>query len=417
MQSELRRTFASLAVRNFRLYFIGQGVSLCGTWMQMVGLSWLVLQLTHSGTQLGLVTAAQFLPILVLGIFGGVIVDRFNKRRILYTTQALMGMLALLLGLLVLSGHIQLWMVYTIALGLGLVTVVDAPARQSFVFEMVGGERLRNAVTLNSTIANSARVIGPSIAAALIATVGIGMCFVLNAASYLAVLTALWLMDGSKLQTLKRAAVPEPNQVKAGLSYAWHTPTLRATLLMMLIVGTFTYEFPVILPLFSTTTLHGGAGTYSALTAAMGIGAVVGGLYSAGRGAPTQRLLVLTALAFGISILIATLMPGIRTSLLMFVVVGGLSVLFISLANTTLQLTSTPNMRGRVMSLWSITFQGTTPIGGPIVGAIADHSNPRIGLAVGGAAAIVAALIGSTALKTATHRYTEQSAHNLENVA
>jgi MFS family permease len=399
MRTAFRRTFASLGVRNFRLYFLGQGLSLCGTWAQTIALSWLVLQMTHSGTQLGLVTAAQFLPILLLGVWGGVITDRFDKRRILYVTQSILGLLALLLGLLVISHTIQLWMIYVIAAAFGSVLVVDTPSRQTFVVEMVGSERLKNAITLNSTIVNLARIVGPSIAGILIATAGVGPCFLVNAVSYAALLAALSAMHKRDLHPTPRS-IAEPGQVQAGLRYAWSSPTLRAILLMMLVIGTFAYEFPVILPLFATVSLRGNASTYAAMTAAMGLGAVVGGLYSAGRSGSALKQLIITAVLFGCSILLLAVMPGLKTTLLALILVGALSVLFISLGNTTLQLTSAPQMRGRVMALWSVAFQGTTPIGGPIIGYIADHANPRAGLLVGGLATLVAAVIGSLAARS-----------------
>ena len=258
---------------------------------------------------------------------------------------------------------------------------------------MVGPDLLKNAVTLNSTVVNAARVIGPSIAGILIATAGIATCFFVNAGSFIAVLVALKLMHASKLYPSKPSSRAK-GQVRDGLRYAWNVPALRATLLMMLIIGTFAYEFPVILPLFSTVTLRGNATTYAALTSAMGLGAVVGGLYSAGQSNIREFQLILTAIAFGLSILLLAVMPNLVTSFIVMTLVGALSVLFISLGNTTLQLTSDQSMRGRVMSLWSIAFQGTTPIGGPIIGAIADHSNPRVGLAVGGVSALIASLLG-----------------------
>jgi MFS family permease len=402
VETAIKRTFAAFQVRNFRLYFFGQGVSLCGTWMQTIGMSWLVLQLTRSGTQLGFVVAAQFLPMLLFGVWGGVIADRFNKRHVLYCTQTVAGLLALTLGLLVVTHHIQLWMVYTLAVGLGLVQVVDNPSRQTFVVEMVGKDLLKNAVTLNSIIVNGARVIGPSIAGVLIATVGVGPCFLVNAASYVAVLIALVSMQQSQLHPSPKAA-RAGGQIRAGLRYAWGVPRLRATLLMMFIIGTFAYEFPVILPLFATVTLQGNAGTYSALMAAMGFGAVVGGLYAAGRRqAAREQQLIWAAALFGLSMLLLAVMPGFIEAIIVLVVVGALSVLFISLGNTTLQLTSKPIMRGRVMALWSIAFLGTTPIGGPIIGAIGDHANPRVGLAIGGASSLLAAALGLSIARGAT---------------
>ena len=393
MELTIKRTFSALQTRNFRLFIFGQGISMCGTWMQTIAVSWLVLKMTHSGTQLGLVIAAQFIPILILGAWGGVVADRFSKRKILYFTQSAAGILALAFGILVLSHLITLWMIYSLSVGFGLVLVIDNPTRQAFVSEMVGRDQLKNAITLNSTMVNMARVIGPSFAGILIATVGIGTCFVVNAASYGAVLIALYLMNGSELNPSPKT-VREPGQIRAGLAYVWSEPKLKSTLLMMLIIGTFAYEFPVILPLFATITLHGDARTYSIMMAATGVGAIVGGIYTASQATTRETQLVWSAILFGVSILLASIMPGVVMVVIMLVVVGMLSVLFIALGNTTLQLTSEPYMRGRVMALWMIAFAGTTPIGGPIIGFISDHSNPRIGLATGGLSAIIAGGIG-----------------------
>jgi MFS family permease len=393
MELALKRTFGALKVRNFRLFVIGQAISLSGTWMQTIGLSWLVLEMTHSGTQLGLVIAAQFLPILIFGAWGGLVADRFDKRHILYFTQSSAGILALILGLLVLTGAIQLWMVYVLALALGFVNVIDMPSRQAFVMEMVGPKLLKNAVTLNSTMTNAARLIGPTIAGVLIATSGVTVCFLANAVSYIAVLAALHMMLDHEL--FKAPIVTKVSgQLRAGLSYAWSEPKLKATLLMMLIIGTFAYEFPVIFPLFATITLHGNAGTYSAMMAAMGAGAIIGGLYTAGHSDTSEKPLILIALLFGGSIILTALMPNLIAVLIVLIIMGALSVLFIALGNTTLQLTSKPEMRGRIMSLWVVAFSGTTPIGGPIIGYISDHSNPRIGLMVGGGSALIAAILG-----------------------
>jgi MFS family permease len=393
LELTIKRTFSALHIRNFRLFIFGQGISMCGTWMQTIAVSWLVLKMTHSGTQLGLVIAAQFLPILILGVWGGVVADRFSKRRLLYFTQSLAGILALTFGILVLTHVITLWMIYVLSVSFGLVLVVDNPTRQAFVSEMVGRDQLKNAITLNSTMVNMARVIGPSFAGILIATVGIGTCFVVNAASYGAVLIALYLMNGKELNPSPKTP-REPGQIRAGLTYVWSEPKLKSTLLMMLIIGTFAYEFPVILPLFATVTLHGDAKTYSILMAATGVGAIAGGIYTASQATTRETQLVWSAILFGVSILLASIMPGLVTAIIMLVVVGMLSVLFIALGNTTLQLTSEPRMRGRVMALWMIAFAGTTPIGGPIIGFISDHSNPRVGLATGGLSAVIAGGVG-----------------------
>lgn len=393
MELTIKRTFSALHIRNFRLFIFGQGISMCGTWTQTVAISWLVLKMTHSGTQLGLVIAAQFLPILIFGVWGGVVADRLDKRTVLYFTQSIAGLLALTLGILVLTHVITLLMIYALSVAFGFVLVVDNPTRQAFVSEMVGREQLKNAITLNSTMVNMARVIGPSFAGILIATVGIGTCFIVNAGSYLAVLIALYLMHGNELNPAPKSA-REPGQIRAGLAYVWSEPKLKSTLLMMLIIGTFAYEFPVILPLFATVTLHGDARTYSIMMASTGIGAIVGGIYTASQASTRETQLIWSAILFGISILLASIMPNLVTVIISLVIVGVLSVLFIALGNTTLQLTSEPNMRGRVMALWMIAFAGTTPIGGPIIGFISDHTNPRIGLAAGGISAVIAGGIG-----------------------
>ena len=288
---------------------------------------------------------------------------------------------------------IHLWMIFILATCLGLVNVVDNPTRQSFVIEMVGKKHLRNAISLNSTLVNMARIIGPSIAGVLIATSGVGSCFLVNGVSYIAVIIALYLMHEEELNPAKTSKMVA-GQIRAGLSYIWNEPRLKSTIIMMFIIGTFAYEFPVILLLFATITLHGTAATYSAIMVATGIGAILGGLYTAGKSETRESQLVWTAILFGFSIILASIMPGLYTALIVFVLVGALMIAFLALGNTTLQLTSDESMRGRVMALWAIAFVGTTPIGGPIIGYISDHYNPRVGLAVGGISGIVGGLIG-----------------------
>ncbi|MCX6542987.1 MAG: MFS transporter [Acidobacteria bacterium] len=389
----LRRTFFSLGISNFRLYFIGQAVSLSGTWMQMIGQSWLVLQITGSGTALGLVTALQFLPILVLGPWGGVIADRFPKRTILYYTQFAAGVLALVLGVLVETGSVRLWMVGGLAACLGLVNTVDNPTRQTFVFEMVGKEQIQNAVSLNSVLVNLARVAGPAMAGILIANVGLAFCFFVNAASYIAVLIALRMMNAGQLHPAPLVARAS-GQLGDALRYVRSTPVLQNALLMMAIIGTLAYEFQVVLPLFAQFTLGGGAGTYAALTAAMGVGSVIGGLYAASRQSVVPGMLVRAAFLFGIVILAAAVAPTLPFAVAALVLVGVFSINFLSLGNTILQLESAPEMRGRVMALWVVAFLGSTPIGGPIVGWIGEYVGPRWALGVGGLAALTAGTLG-----------------------
>ena len=301
-------TFSSLRTRNFRLYFIGQAISLCGTWMQTIGQAWLVLKLTGSGVQLGLVTAVQFIPLLVLGAWGGVVADRFPKKKLLYATQAAALILALVLGILVATGTVQLWMVYILSLLLGLVNVVDNPARQAFVPEMVGEDQLTNAISLSSTQVNLARVIGPAIGGLLIATAGLAPLFLINAASYIAVLAALALMRSAELRPAA-IALRAKGQLAEGLRYVRSTPVLRDTLIMLAIIGTLTYEFTVILPLFAQFTFAQGASGYATLTAAMGIGSLFGGLATANRKKITSGTLAAAAFLFGAAMLVAAAMP------------------------------------------------------------------------------------------------------------
>lgn len=391
-------TFSSLKIRNYRLYFIGQGISLPGTWMQRIGQAWLVLKLTDSGTALGLVTALQFLPVLLLTPMGGVIADRYSKRKILYFTQAGAALLALILAVLVETDTVRLWMIYILAAIFGVINSIDNPARQTFVFEMVGRKELRNAVTLNSTEINLARVIGPAIAGAIIAGAGLALCFFINALSYVGVLVCLFLINSQELYAAEPVKKMK-GQLREGFSYVWNTPVLRNVLIMMAIAGTLTYEFEVSLPLIAKFTFHGNAGDYALLTSAMGIGAVLGGLATASRRKTKSNEIIVTLFAFGTAVLLTAISPGLHLSIITMVIVGVFSIKFMTLGNTTLQLESAPEMRSRVMSLWTIAFLGSTPIGGPIIGWVSEHTNPRMGLAVSGFAAIAAGLFGLIVMK------------------
>lgn len=388
-------TFHSLRVRNYRLYFIAQVISVSGTWMQTVAQAWLVLHLAppaQQGVDLGLVTALQFLPMLLFGTYGGLIADRLNKRRLLYFTQSSAGVLALVLGLLTSADVVRLWEVFLLATLLGFVNLVDNPARQTFVLEMVGREDLPNAVSLNSVVMNAARVIGPAIGGALIAMVGLAVCFEANAASYLAVIIGLSLMHRSELNH----SVPVPRargQLREGLRHAWRTPGLRDTLLLVAVVGTLAYNFQVVLALLAKNTFHGGAGTYSALTALMGGGAVIGGLVVAGRSRPDVHRLTLIGAGFGTLILGVALSPTLPVALAVIFPMGALSIAFIATANATLQLRADPALRGRIMALYAIAFLGTTPIGSPLVGWISQVSSPRVALAVGALATVTASVV------------------------
>jgi MFS family permease len=393
-----RETLSSLFVRNYRLYYIGQIISTTGTFMQTIAQAWLVLKLTNSGTALGLTTALQYLPILFLGPYGGVIADRFSKRKILYFTQSISGGLALILGILVATGLVKVWMVYILAFCLGIVTVFDNPTRQTFYIELVGPNKLRNAVTLYSTLVNLARIIGPAIAGVLIAVVGLAPCFVINGISYGAVVIMLGRMRANELFTTP----PVPGakgQLQEGIKYVVSTPVLGSTLLMMAIIGTFTFEFQVSLPLIAQFTFKGDASSYAFLTASMGFGAAIGGIFFASRKGIKLYNLVIASTLFGLAVLAAAFMPSLLLSGLAMVFVGICSINFSSLGNSTLQLESSPQMRGRVMSFWSVAFLGSTTIGGPIVGWFAQAAGARWGLALGGLAALIAAALGAFTLR------------------
>jgi len=393
-----RETFSSLYVRNYRLYFIGQIISTSGTFMQMVAQAWLVLDLTHSGKALGLATALQYLPILFLAPYGGVITDRISKRRILFWTQSLSGALALVLGGLVAAGLIRVWMVFILAACLGLVNVFDNPTRQTFHVELVGPDNVRNAVTLYSILVNLARIVGPALAGALIASVGLAPCFIINGLSFGAVVTMLAMMDPRELK-VSPPVPPARGQIREGFRYVLATPVLGASLLMMAIIGTLTFEFQVSLPLIAHSTFHGDARSYAFLASSMGFGAASGGLFFASRKGFTPAKLVSASLLFGLAVLTAAFMPSMALSGLALVAVGICSINFSSLGNSILQLGSAPHMRGRVMSLWSVAFVGSTTIGGPIVGWVAEGIGARWGLALGGFAALAAAGLGAFALR------------------
>ncbi len=386
------RTFRSLRVRNFRIYFIAQLVSVSGTWMQSVAQAWLVLRLTGSGVALGIVVGLQFLPMLLLGPVGGLVADRVDKRRLLFVTQSAGAVLALALGSLVVSDAVELWQVYLLATLLGVVNLFDNPARQTFMIEMVGREDLPNAVSLNTVIMNASRVVGPAIGGVIITLFGLGVCFFVNAASYGAVLIGLAMMRVRELQPTE-PVVRARGQIREGFHYVWGTPLLRDTLLAIALVGIFAYNFTVTLALLAKGTFHGGAGSFSLLTSCMGAGAVLGGLLIAHRSRPTPRLLQGLALGFGALLGGVALAPTLTVAAVLIVAMGAASVGFIATANATLQLSSEPAMRGRVMALYAMAFLGTTPIGAPLVGFIAQRTDPRGALLAGSAATLVAAAL------------------------
>ena len=385
-----RGTFSSLRIRNYRVYFTGQSISLVGTWMQMTAQAWLVLTLTHSATALGLVTALQMLPVLLLGPYGGVIADRSDKLRLMTILQAVMGVQALVLGLLTVTHVVRFWEICVLAVFLGVNNAFENSPRQSFIREMVGKDQLRNAITLNSVTVNAARAVGPGIGGVLIAAVGVGICFLLNAASFVAVVTSLLLIDRARL----RPSTPTPRakgQLREGVKYASGTRLIAVPLAMMGVVGMLAYEFQVSLPVLAQHTFHGGSEVYGFMTASMGVGAAIGGLITAALGRTGIRSMVFASTGFGVSILVCAYAPNLAIVYVAMLFVGWASVSFISIGNSTIQLAARPDMRGRVLSLWQVAFQGTTPIGGPLVGWIIAASDPRTGLAVGGVACLAAA--------------------------
>ena len=385
--------FRSLHVRNYRLYASGQLVSLTGAWMQRVAQDWLVLELTNSGTALGIVTALQFGPSLVLGLWGGVIADRGDKRKILLLTQAGMALAALFLGVLDLSGVVAYWHVMVLAMVLGVISAVDTPVRQSFVIEMVGKRDLPNAVALNSTTFNAARIMGPAVAGVMISATGTGLAFVANAASSIAVLAALVMMRASELfpaPPVRRAR----GQLREGFRYVRGRSDLMLTMVLVFVIGTFGLNFQITTALMAKQVFHRGASGYGFLSTALAVGATVGAVIAARRMTrPTQLFLVVGAFAFSVFEIASGVMSGYLGTALMLVVTGLLMITFTTAANSSVQLGVEPTMRGRVMALYLVCFMGGTPFGAPVVGWLAGWAGPRWGLLGGGIICLLATIV------------------------
>ncbi|GGU32161.1 MFS transporter [Streptomyces lavendofoliae] len=385
-------TFSSLKVRNYRLFFTGAIVSNTGTWMARITQDWLVLSLTGSAAAVGITTALQFLPMLLLGLYGGVIADRYPKRNLLMLSQGALGLCGLALAVLTLSGHVQVWHVYLIAFLLGLVTVVDNPARQSFYSELVGPAHVRNAVSLNSANFQSARLVGPAVAGALIASVGSGYAFLVNGLSFLAPLVSLMLMRTGELHQVERAPRGK-GQLREGLRYVAGRPELIWPIALVGFVGTFGFNFPIWLTAFSDDVFHAGAGTYGFLNTLMAVGSLIGALLAARRGTSRLRLLVGGAVAFGVLEIAAALSPSFWVFALLLVPIGMFGLTVNVTANSSVQLATDPVMRGRVMSLYMMVFVGGTPVGAPLLGWITDTYGARVGFATGGAVSLAAAVV------------------------
>ncbi len=388
-------TFRSLQSFNYRVWATGSLVSNIGTWMQRVAQDWLVLTgLTHhNATAVGIVMSLQYGPHILLLPLTGFAADHLDRRKLLFATQAMMGTLALGLGLLTVAGVVQLWHVYGFAFLLGCASAFDSPARQTFVSELVGEADLSNAVALNSAAFNVARTVGPAIAGVLISVVGTGWVFLINAASFAAVIGSLAILRVGGLHPSNRA-VRTRGSLAEGFRYVWKRPDLKTVLLMLFLIGTFGLNFPIFISTMAVTVFHAGAGEYGLLTSGMAVGSVVGALLAARRSKPSVALLVGSAACFGLGCGLAAIMPNYAFFGVVLVFVGLSTQTFTTSTNSLVQLSTDPVMRGRVVAiLLSIAF-GTTPVGAPIVGWVADRFGPRWALGIGAGSGIAAALVG-----------------------
>jgi len=387
--------FSSLSVRNYRLWFGGALVSNTGAWMQRIAQDWLVLtQLTHEdATAVGVTMALNFAPQLLLVPITGVVADRFSRRKVLYITQISMALLGLGLGILTLTGLVELWMVFGFALGLGIASAFDAPVRQAFVSELVPANKLTNAVSLNATAFNIARLIGPAVAGLLVAAVGSGWVFIINAASFVGVLTALALLRRSEFEHFKRP--PRANALRDGLRYVRSRPDIQLVMVMVFIMGTFGFNFSVFLATMARTEFQRDADVFGILSSVLAIGSIAGALLAARRERARLRTIALASLGFGFSVLAASLAPNIYVFGAVLIVVGFCSLTTMTTANAYVQTTTRPAMRGRVMALYLAIFLGGTPLGAPIIGAVSDAVGPRIAMGAGGVAGFLTAAIAA----------------------
>jgi len=384
--------FRSLSVPNYRIWFAGALVSNVGTWMQRTAQDWIVLTMLtdHNATAVGIVMALQFGPQLLLMPWSGLIADRFNRRKLLIATQSLMGVLALGLGLIVVTGVAQLWHVYLFALGLGIVAAIDSPARQTFVSELVPERNLSNAVALNSASFNGARLIGPAVAGLLTVAVGAGWVFLINAVTFAATVFAMTLLRTGELRSQPRAP-RKRGQLMAGFRYVSHRPDIIVVLIAVFLIGTFGLNFAIFTATMATIEFHMGAGEFGLLSSIMAIGSVAGALLSARRSRPRLRLVVAGAALFGLSCGIAAVMPTYLSFAVSLVFVGLFSLTLMTTANAYVQTTTKPAMRGRVMALYMAIFAGGTPLGAPFVGWVADQFGPRWALGVAALSGVLAA--------------------------
>ena len=397
-------TFASLKLRNFRLFFGGQLISQIGNWLTMITQTLLVLHLTDNGFAIGVLAACQFGPVLVIGAWTGLVADRADKRRLLIIVQTLAMVQSFVLAALAFSGDPPLLAIYAVALAGGVCVAFDNPARRAFVVEMVPETLVQNAVSLNSALMTSSRVVGPALAGLLIHTVGYGWCFLVDGLSYLAVIAGLWLMRTSEL----RPAPITPRakgQVRAGLRYVRRVPDLWIPLVMMAIVGTLAFNFQVVIPLLVQRSYDGNDGTFTLLYSVLSLGSLAGALLVARRRSVAIRHVVITAAIFGVSLLIFAAAPTLLTAFPIALLVGGASIAFMTASTSIVQTRAEPQMRGRVLALQAMVFLGSTPIGAPLLGRLCDEYGARSGLVVGGIACLAAAGWGLYA--TRGHRYAD----------
>ncbi len=400
MRGHLLATFAALRIRNYRLFFTGQAISVMGTWMQKIAQAWLVLGLTGSGTLLGVTVALQHLPMLLVSPWGGLLADRLDKRRMLLWTQSTAAVPALLLGILTATDRITLWMVLVLALALGAIEALDKPARQSFVIEMVGHRDLTNAITLHNIMINTGKVGGPAIAGVLITTVGLPPTFLLNAVSFVAVVASLAMMRRDQLHTAGPAQRGR-GQLREGLRYVRGEPGLLAPLLLLTVTGLLAYEWVVTLPLLAHDTFGGDAQAAGFMFTAMGAGAVIGGLAVAGTLQATTNRLILGGGAFAVLLTAVAASPGLMVAYVLLFFVGAASVAFRAVASSLLQLRADAQLRGRVMALLVVATAGTTPIGGPLLGWVGETFGARVAVGLGGVATAVAAGVTMVYLRRA----------------
>jgi len=393
-----RTTFRSLRVRNFRLFFVGQLISQIGTWLTTIALTLLVLHRTHSGLAIGALVACQFGPVLLLGAYGGLVADRTDKRRLLLATQTLEMLESFTLGALAFSHHAPLVAFYATALAGGCMLAFDNPVRRSFVPEMVPEREVQNAATLNSALMTSARIFGPALGGLLVVTAGYAWAFTLDAISYLAVIGAIWMMRTEELRQPPRT-VRGRGQVREGLRYALDTPELRVPLIMMTIVGTLTFNFAVVLPLFTERTLHGTDTTFTLLYSVLSVGSFAGALLIAHRRSLSVHDIVVASALFGAAMFGLAVVPDIGFAFPVALVVGCASIAFMAASTAIVQVKSDEAMRGRVLAIQAMVFIGSTPIGGPIIGAVCDRYGARSGLVIGGVAALAAGAYGWHAIR------------------